>query len=354
MGPAAGFIPPGSTARMNYGHWLRLASVVAWLALPARPAAAAPLPGQVSGPEACAQCHTEEIEVWKLTKHFKTFREMPRRPEARDIAAKLGITNIKSESLCLQCHFLSQTTDNQTEVIAGIACESCHGAAKDWVDVHGDYGKGFKQATEPAEHRTARLARSIAGGMIVAGNLYSIGSNCYGCHIVTDEKLANVGGHSPGSPGFNLLTWSQGEVRHTILHTGNKANPPATPEHQRRLFVLGCILEVEFSFRAVGRATEKATYAVTHARRADAARKLLEKIQSLAPTPELAAIVAVAKSAGLRLNNGAELNAAADKISVLGREFAAKVTGDQLAGIDAILPGPDQYKGVAYKVAGQP
>ncbi len=339
---------------MDFKPALTFAGTIALLVLPVRPAVAALLASQVSGPESCAQCHTQEIEVWKLTSHFKTLKTMQRRPEAHDIAAKLGITNIKSESLCLQCHYLSQTIDDKTEVIAGIACESCHGAAKDWVDVHGDYGKGVKKAAESAEHRAARVAKSIAAGMLVAENIYSIGSNCYGCHIVTDEKLANVGGHSVGSPGFNLLTWSQGEVRHTILHTGNTSNPEAVPGHKRRLFVIGVILETEFGFRAVARATEKATYGITNAKRTDAARKLLEKIQTLAPTPQLAAIVEVAKAAGLRLNNGAELNAAADKISILGRQFAAQVTGDQLAGIDPILPGPDQYKGAVYQVAGQP
>ena len=340
---------------MDHPPALKFAGIIAAaLVFAAAPAGAALPPGQVTGPEACAECHTQEIEAWKLTSHFKTFKTMQRRPEAHDIAARLGITNIKSESLCLQCHYLSKTTDNLTEVVAGIACESCHGAAKDWVDVHADYGKGFKKETEPAEHRVARVAKAIAGGMIRADNLYALGANCYGCHIVTDEKLTNVGGHSAGSTGFNLLTWSQGEVRHTILHTGNKANPAASPGHQRRLFVLGCILDVEFSFRAVARATEKAPYAVTNARRADAARKLLEKIQSLAPTPELAAVVEVAKAAGLRLNNSVELNAAADRISLLGREFAARVTDDQLAGVDGILPGPALYKGIPYKVAGQP
>ena len=190
--------------------------------------------------------------------------------------------------------------------------------------------------------------------MIRPGNLYALGSSCYGCHIGNDEKLTNVGGHVSGSAGFNLLTWSQGEVRHTILHTGNKSNPEATPEHRRQLFVVGCILETEFCFRAVAHATEKAAFGVTQARRADAARKLLEKIQSLAPTPELGVIVSVAQAAGLRLNNSAELLAAADKIAELGRIFAAKVTGEQLAGMDTLLPPPGIFKGKPYEVAGTP
>jgi hypothetical protein len=316
-----------------------------------RPAYASPDPVNVKGPEACGECHKNEVQAWQLTAHFSTFNEMHRRPEARAIADKLGISRIKSESLCLNCHYTSKEIDHENQVIAGISCESCHGAAKAWIDVHNDYGKGFTKETEPAEHRDARHAKAAAAGMIYPENLYAVAANCYQCHIVTDEKLTNVGGHTAGSADFNLLTWSQGMVRHNFLQTDNKSNAEATPEHKRMLYVVGAILNVEYSLRAVARATEKATYGITNAHRADAARKELARIQSLAPTDELAAIIAVANSAKLRLNNGPELSAAADKIADLGREFASKVTGDRLAGIDSILPGPDQYKGTPYQIS---
>ncbi|MFA6960565.1 MAG: cytochrome c family protein [Opitutaceae bacterium] len=307
-------------------------------------------PSKVKGAESCGECHKYEVEAWKLTHHFSTFNDMHRTPEAREIAEKLGIKRIKSESLCLDCHYTSKVIDNEAQVIAGISCESCHGAASEWMDVHNDFGKGFTKETEPAEHRTARRAKAASLGMLYPENLYNVGQNCYQCHIVTNEELANKGGHTAGSAGFNLLTWSQGEVRHSILHTDNKSNPEATPERKRMLYTVGCILDVEYSLRAVARATEKAAYAVTNARRAAAARKQLEAIQAAAPTDEMAAIIAVANGAELRLNNGEALTAVADKITALGRAFATTVTGDKLAGIDSILPGTDQYKGAPYAV----
>lgn len=310
-------------------------------------------PTKVMGAESCGECHKHDVEAWKLTHHFSTLNEMHRRPEAREIAEKLGIKRIKSESLCLDCHYTSKEIDTSAQVIAGISCESCHGAAKDWMDVHNDYGKGFTKETEPAAHRVARKAKAATLGLLYPDNLYNVGQNCYQCHIVTNEELANKGGHSAGSVGFNLLTWSQGEVRHSILHTDNKANPEASPERKRMLFTVGAILDVEYSLRAVARATEKATYAVTNARRAAAARKQLEAIQAAAPTDELAAIIEVANGAALRLNNGEALTAVADKISELGRAFATTVTGDRLTGVDALLPGADQYKGAPYVVPAQ-
>ncbi|HXS30903.1 MAG TPA: hypothetical protein VN755_08725, partial [Steroidobacteraceae bacterium] len=70
--------------------------------------------------------------------------------------------------------------------------------------------------------------------------------------------------------------------------------------------------------------------------------------------PQLAAIIEVARPVALKLNNAAELNAAADRLAELGRAFADQVTGAQLAGLDALLPGADTYKGTHYQVATAP
>lgn len=332
----------------------RLAGLIAATFLAAAQAAATPDATKVLGPASCAECHPQEIEVWKKTLHFKSLYQTHRSPEAAKIVAALGLQPMKTEPLCAQCHYLTKEADGLKEIAAAISCESCHGAARGWVEGHGDYGHGFKVNTEPAAHRVERRAAAVAQGMINPDDLYGLGRNCYGCHVVTDEKLANVGGHTTGSPGFNLVAWTQGEVRHNVLRNGGQANPEAPLPVRRRLLAIGWILETEFSLRATARATEKATYGVTYARRADAARKMLEKIQSLAPSPELAAILAVVRPVGLKLNNGAELNAAADQLAALGRAFSEKVTGEQLAGLDSLLPAADTYKGTPFAVAATP
>src|SRR5271170_7950972 len=94
-------------------------------------------PAKIAGAEKCAECHAPEVEAWKLTHHYSTFNTMHRRPEAREIANKMGLRRIKEESLCLRCHYTSQTGDDGVvHVISGISCESCHGAAVDWIKVH--------------------------------------------------------------------------------------------------------------------------------------------------------------------------------------------------------------------------
>ena len=121
----------------------------------AAPVAASPDSSKVVGPTECAECHKDETAAWKGTHHFSTFRNMPRSDKAREIADKMGIRRMKAESLCLDCHFTSQVVDGKEKPIAGISCESCHSASKDWVKVHSEFS-GKKKETESAAEAKAR------------------------------------------------------------------------------------------------------------------------------------------------------------------------------------------------------
>ena len=325
----------------------RFFGVLAGLAV-ASVALGSPDPAKVQGPESCGECHKQEVEAWKLTHHYSTFNEMHRSDDAKAIAEKMGIRRIKSESLCLDCHYTSKVTADGPAVIAGVSCESCHGAAHDWINIHNDYGKGFTKATEPADHRTARLAGALKNGMLRPDDIYSVAQNCYQCHIVKDEKLVNVGGHTAGTADFSLVSYSQGEVRHNFLDSA-KVNAVDTPERTRMLFTMGTLLDLEYSLRAVARSTEKATYAITYAHRVKAIKAQLAKINELSPTSEITDVLAVADKVSLKLNNADELDAAADKVKALAQAFGAAHTGSDLAAIDPLLPGADTYKGTVYQ-----
>ena len=151
-------------------------------------------PAKIVGPNACAECHKQEAEAWKGTHHFKTFREMPRNTEANEIAEKMGVRRIKSESLCLNCHFTVQQKDNKEEPIAGISCESCHSAGQDWIKVHSGFS-GKTEQTETKAEEEARWKLADSKGMIRPRSLYQLAKNCYGCHVVPQEDLVNKGGH---------------------------------------------------------------------------------------------------------------------------------------------------------------
>ena len=303
-------------------------------------------PAKVVGPNACAECHKQEAEAWKGTHHFKTFRDMPRRKEASEIAEKMGVQRIRSEGLCLNCHFTVQQKENNKQPIAGTSCESCHSAGEDWIKVHSQFsGKTEKTETKPEAEARWRLAESK--GMIRPSSLYRLARNCFGCHVVPHEDLVNKGGHPAGS-AFELVSWSQGEVRHNTWHSKGKENVPANAARKRMLYLVGLGVELETGIRAVSRATVRKLYAFEMAKRVDRARKQLAIAAKAAPNvPEIAKMVEYAYSAGLKLNNERFLTAAADGVSKLLVAITEKYDGSTMTGLDPLIPRPDKFKGTA-------
>src|SRR5271167_2728294 len=115
--------------------WLGRIAPIVLLAGIGLSAARAADPSLIVGPNACAECHKKEAAIWQKTHHFTTFRDLPNNKDADDIATKMGVKRLKSESLCLTCHFTVQAPD---KVIAGISCESCHSGGKNWIKVHSE------------------------------------------------------------------------------------------------------------------------------------------------------------------------------------------------------------------------
>ncbi|HKQ54403.1 MAG TPA: cytochrome c family protein [Methyloceanibacter sp.] len=301
---------------------------------------------KIVGPNACAECHKQEVEAWKGTHHFKTFRELPRNQAADEIAGKMGVRRVKSESLCLNCHFTVQEKDDKKEPVAGISCESCHGAGKDWIKVHSGFS-GKKEKTETREEEEARWKLSESKGMVRVHALYQLAKTCYGCHVVPEEDLVNKGGHRAGS-AFELVSWSQGEVLHNTWYSKGKANVPASAERKRMLYLVGLGVELEMSLRAVAKATVRNVYAFEMAKRADRAREQLAAAAKAAPgVPEIARLVEWGNSAGLKLNNEQPLTMAADGIAKLLEDISDKYDGSTMAGLDSLVPAPDQFKGKA-------
>ncbi|HEX2365165.1 MAG TPA: cytochrome c family protein [Bradyrhizobium sp.] len=307
-------------------------------------------PAKIVGPNACAECHKQEVEAWKGTHHFKTFREMPRNAEANEIAEKMGVRRVKSDSLCLNCHFTVQEKNNMEEPVAGISCESCHSAGRDWIKVHSGFS-GKKEKTETRAEEGARWKLADSKGMIRPHAVYQLAKNCYGCHVVPQEDLVNKGGHRAGS-AFELVSWSQGEVRHNTWYSEGKDNVPASAARKRMLYLVGLGVELETSLRAVGKATVRKVYAFEMAKRADQARKQLAAAAKAAPNvPEIAKIVQFAHSAGLKLNNERLLTAAADGVAKLLASITEKYDGSTMAGLDSLIPGPDEFKGTAREAS---
>ncbi|MCA9212939.1 MAG: cytochrome c family protein [Planctomycetales bacterium] len=302
-------------------------------------------PSKVLGAESCAKCHDAEIAVWKKTPHYDTFKKLHRKPEAKQIAERMGLRSIKRGETCLKCHYTEQDHGGATKAISGISCESCHGASQDWIKIHNDYGgPNISKLQETPEHKTLRREKSIANGMRNPSNLYLVARSCLNCHTTPDENLVNVGQHPTGSLDFELVAWSQGMVHHNFVASDGKHNSPSTTERLRVMYIAGTLADLEFSLRATAQATTKAKFATTSALRANTMRKKLAWIQSHLNHPTLQQAVDAANEVELKLDNKDQLIAAADKIADCGFEFAKTASGTELGAIDALLPDKSKYK----------
>jgi hypothetical protein len=300
-------------------------------------------PTKVLSADTCTKCHAAETEVWKATPHFRTFDTLHRTPRAKEIAVKMGVSSIKRSELCASCHYTQQQQDAALKTIAGISCQSCHGAARDWLSLHNDYGPGANKQSESPQHRSQREQQSIAAGMRNPANLYLIARSCLACHTVPDEKLVNIGGHAAGSADFSFVAWSQGKVKHNFLSHGGK-NVASSPESLRVMYLLGLIADLEFSTRATGEATQRATYGLTAAQRAVNAALQLRDLQEQLHDPLVADILAAFGEAELRTNNSEALNQIADRIRQSGTQLGQQLDGKGLDFLDPKLPPRSSYK----------
>ncbi len=355
--------------------WIVIAVVLGSVTATAIPAKASDLshatpanPANVLGNASCIKCHASEQAIWEATPHARTFDELHRRPEAAQIASRLGIESIKHSGRCVACHYTQQPTldpnavtnvslggfssDISFHAIAGISCESCHGAARNWLETHHDYGgPGLTRETESPVHRAERIAQSVSLGMRNPRNVYLVAQSCYRCHTTGDEELVNVGGHSAGSLDFELVSWSQGTVRHNFVGTDGKQNLASTPHRLRFMFVAGLIADIEASLRAVATATEKSTYATTVAKRAARAGARLRSVSEKVNDARLAEAVAIIDSIKIKLNNAVQLEAAANKLAAIGYQFAEAESDpnetelhNSLEVLDSFIPDQKTWK----------
>jgi hypothetical protein len=302
-------------------------------------------PAKVVGPMRCASCHENEVRVWMQTPHAKTLEDLHRRPEANAIAAKMGLRSIKRGDVCLDCHYTSQNVGTKNQIVAGVSCESCHGAALDWITIHNDYGgPTVLKNQESAAHKEKRREAAMTYGMRNPSNVYLIARSCMQCHTVPNEKLVNVGGHGAGELDFELVSWSQGINRHNFMRTENRENAENSPEVLRVMYVAGQIADLEFSTRATAKATERGTYGLTVAQRAVKVALRLQSIQEEIQDPNVELALQAFSQAVLKTNNEAQLNEIADQIQQAGTAFAQNADGSRWASLDGLIPDKGRYK----------
>lgn len=290
----------------------------------------------------CGECHTAEYEVWQETTHSTGFETMHRTESAQDILREMGLNVTKrQESLCMRCHYTVKAP--QLRAVAGVSCESCHGPALDWLDIHNQWGPGVDHPdNEAPDHQSDRITQSAEGGMLrPSGDLYAVAANCFECHTVPFEDLVNVGGHTPGSSDFELVSRID-EIQHNFVEAqwgGSNANQDPTEARSRVTFVVGRILDFEFSVRALAGATEEGRFSKSMGRRISGATQELESIARVVEIPEVMEILNAARDIKKVPDNRDALLASADRVRALGQAFTAAYSGDDLAALDPLVAG---------------
>jgi Cytochrome c554 and c-prime len=301
-------------------------------------------PTKVVSAEQCMKCHASEYNVWKNTPHSQTFEELHRSSKAQEIAQKMQVNSIKRGGMCIECHYTAEQKQDKLRPISGVSCESCHGAALDWLTVHNDYGAGANKQSESKDHNDQRVRMSIELGMRNPNNPYLIARSCLSCHTVPREDLVEQGGHSAGSANFELVSWSQGSIRHRFLESNGTENRASGPARLRLIYLCGVVADLEFSTRATARASRKSTFGMTAAKRAADNAIKLKSIYDQSQHPVLKDILACFAKAELRTNNEAQLTQIANQIQQHGQRLALDFDASTFAFLDAQIPTPENYK----------
>ncbi len=298
---------------------------------------------KVMGPAECIECHKHSGGIWESTPHHESITGVHRSKEGHAIAKKMGIARITRESLCINCHATAQKSEDKTHLISnGISCESCHGAAADWMKRHGEFSDK-EEGEETDEEIATRWSESEAAGMLRPSMVLSIARNCISCHVVPHEDLVNTGKHSAGSE-FELVSWSQGIVRHNNFYSKGKENKFATIEKQRLFHIIGIMAEMEIVLKAVATAKAKGNYAIKNANRFSLLRKRLKAVNEALENPQIKEAMTAIVDLKMSLKNQDAIAAASEQITASLNAFAKLHDGSTLSAIDALIAKEEDYK----------
>jgi len=182
--------------RLRFGVKLGLAmGLPAALLLRAVPARAQ---YSATGPSKCVACHDHDRQAAKWQKeepaalgikaHFNTRKQLDG-TKAGTFAKAMGLADpYDVKGSCVKCH----ATVFRGDANAGVSCESCHGPASGYLDLHqvkGSYAKSVAAGLKDLRDKPAVIARV-----------------CVDCHITPDRRLTAAGHPSGGAfdAGVNL------------------------------------------------------------------------------------------------------------------------------------------------------
>ncbi len=210
------------------------------------------------GPKECKDCHSAEYKVWENMAHAKSYKDIHKRDTAKAATEALGERSMKRSETCGQCHYTQapKKAGGRVGNNFGPSCESCHGPGSEFISIHNVYGpKGTKKEDETDAHKNERFQKSRDAGMrwprwrqdipaMPADINYDVAQNCFNCHGMARESLDGDtagkmldAGH-PLNPNFELVAYSQGQVRHRFYNSQTN-NEEMSAAELSRWFVTG-------------------------------------------------------------------------------------------------------------------
>ena len=310
---------------------------------------ASPPPGQqgpsviMKGHVACADCHQQQVDTWKISRHFSGFSRLPGHEDVADIlkAVDPAIKDMRASSRCATCHFTR--ADGAGKYTWGPTCESCHAPRGDngWFEIHNLFrnseGKRVRSAVqEGPEMKKKRHFSLDTLGMNRPGQIYAIAMNCLTCHAIPDEGLVNRSKHvnGLGNP-FELVSFSQGHVKHNFKN-GGKENVALSGADLRRWYVIGQMAVLDHSLRALATA-KKGKYASAQVSRirtvSDSLADVLDATNAISGLEDVLDAIPRRPRAG-----DAGLTSTADLIRKIALTLQTSDVFKDLKALDALIP----------------
>ena len=231
------------------------------------------------GPKKSQACHKAEAEVWSGTKHAKSFKKIHKNKKAKKIVKAVGGKRMKKAALCASCHYTvaQKSASAKPKLVAGPSCESCHGAASDWINIHNKKGP-----------KAERMKAASAKGMIWPSQLYDVAANCNSCHGLARASLSGENikamldaGH-PMNADFELVKYSQGSVRHRFYPPKVTENQVMPPAEMARMFVIGQAANLVSASAAISKSGH-AGYKAAQKKKIATATAILKSVSSQVP-----------------------------------------------------------------------
>lgn len=181
-----------------------------------------------------------EYTTWVLEdRHTKAYQVLLE-DRSRLIEKNLRrISNLKdaraeTDQLCLRCHAMNADNGPQRDLFArtdGIGCESCHGAAQEWLGLH--YGRDWNAKTD-AEKR--------ALGFQPLKSLTERAQLCVSCHVGDSDKQVN---HDLIAAGHPRLNFEFGAFQAIMPKHWREADENAQPDFEARAWAVGQVISAQ-------------------------------------------------------------------------------------------------------------